>query len=223
MTDPVDVHITTNKKLAAQRQIDAAIDHLHKMELECAISLAAAAEGMLPDTEKPYIFAYLRQHSAFKNKDIDFNETINWLKHSTGEGTTAIYELEAAIIIVRAMSKFGAIYDGGPEEWHEFLVWGAVKGFGQSCRRIWTVSMAGSARRVGVEWVVFRERGRVARRGADPTENPHDRQQALAHPRARPHLLRPPRRRHHALGKADSIIPMNHWHVPAEASACGVA
>jgi hypothetical protein len=26
-----------------------------------------------------------------------------------------------------------------------------------------------------------------------------------------------------AIGKADSIIPMNHWHVPAEASACGVA
>jgi hypothetical protein len=70
MTDPVDVHITTNKKLAAQRQIDAAIDHLHKMELECAISLAAAAEGMLPDTEKPYIFAYLRQHSAFKTKTL---------------------------------------------------------------------------------------------------------------------------------------------------------
>jgi hypothetical protein len=38
---------------------------------------AAATEGMLPETEKPHIFGYLRQHTTFRNKDIDFNETIN--------------------------------------------------------------------------------------------------------------------------------------------------
>ncbi len=42
------VHIKTTRKLAAQRQIDAAIAHLHEAELECAVTLAAAAEGLLP-------------------------------------------------------------------------------------------------------------------------------------------------------------------------------
>ena len=42
------VHIKTTRKLGAQRQIDAAIAHLHEAELECAVTLAAAAEGLLP-------------------------------------------------------------------------------------------------------------------------------------------------------------------------------
>ena len=50
----------TTRKLAAQRQIGAALVHLHKGDLECAISLAAAAEGTLPPTEEPHIFQILR-------------------------------------------------------------------------------------------------------------------------------------------------------------------
>ena len=42
------VHIKTTRKLAAQRQTDAAIAHLHEAELECAVTLAAAVEGLLP-------------------------------------------------------------------------------------------------------------------------------------------------------------------------------
>jgi hypothetical protein len=40
----LDVYKETTKKLAAQRQIGAAIAHLHKAELECAVTLATAAE-----------------------------------------------------------------------------------------------------------------------------------------------------------------------------------
>jgi hypothetical protein len=36
------------------RQIHAAIEHLHRGDFECAITLAAAGEGMLPPTEEPY-------------------------------------------------------------------------------------------------------------------------------------------------------------------------
>jgi hypothetical protein len=70
--------------VAAQRQIDAAIAHLKNFELECAITLAAAAETMLPnDTTTDYAFDYLRRHAAFNT--IDFNETVNWLKHNIAD------------------------------------------------------------------------------------------------------------------------------------------
>jgi hypothetical protein len=125
---PPDTHIETTKKLAAQRQIDAAIAHLHKAELECAITLAAAAERLLPDTDKPHIFAYLRKHPSFKNKEVDFNETITWLKHKVKPDTKVIFEFEAAVIIARAMSKFSAVYDDGPSEWGQFLEWAEARG-----------------------------------------------------------------------------------------------
>jgi hypothetical protein len=124
----LDIHIETTKKLAAQRQIDAAIAHLHKMELECAITLAAAAEGLLPDTDKRYILEYLQKHPSFKNKEVDFNETITWLKHKVEPDTKVIFEFEAAVIIARAMSKFGAVYNDGPSEWDQFLEWAVTRG-----------------------------------------------------------------------------------------------
>ncbi len=45
----------TNKQLASMRQIHAAIDHLQKAEFESAITLASAAEGILSETDKPYL------------------------------------------------------------------------------------------------------------------------------------------------------------------------
>jgi hypothetical protein len=41
-----DLQTETTNRLAAQRQIDAAVNHLHKSELESAITLATAAEGL---------------------------------------------------------------------------------------------------------------------------------------------------------------------------------
>ena len=38
--------IETSKRLSAERQIHAAIDHFHRNEFECAMTLAAAAEGV---------------------------------------------------------------------------------------------------------------------------------------------------------------------------------
>lgn len=48
---PIDTHI----RLASMRQIHCAIEHLERGDFECAITLAAAAEGMLPEPEKPYL------------------------------------------------------------------------------------------------------------------------------------------------------------------------
>ena len=94
-----DDHIDVTRKVAAQRQIDAAIVHLKKFELECAITLAAAAETMLgDDTKTDYAFAYLRRHEAFTTKTIDFNETVNWLKHNNAPDRKIIFAQEAAFI-----------------------------------------------------------------------------------------------------------------------------
>jgi hypothetical protein len=125
----VTAHVDVTRKAAAQRQIDAAIANLKNSELECAITLAAAAETMLPDTTTDYAFGYLRRHPAFTTNAIDFNETINWLKHNIAPDRKIIFAQEAAFIIFRAMSKFGAIYDEGPMEWSEFLHWGVERGF----------------------------------------------------------------------------------------------
>jgi hypothetical protein len=121
-----NLHIETTKRLAAQRQIDAAVSHLHKSELESAIALATAAEGLLPDMESRQIFAYLREHPLSKQVDID--KTIKWLKRRARPDAATIFEFEAAVIIARVMSKFAAAYTEVPSEWYDFLSWGVVKG-----------------------------------------------------------------------------------------------
>ena len=121
-----NLHIETTKRLAAQRQIDAAVSHLHKSELESAIALAAAAEGLLPDMESRQIFAYLREHPLSTQVDID--KTTNWLKRSAPPDTATIFEFEAAVVIARVMSKFAATYTEAPSEWYDFLSWGVAKG-----------------------------------------------------------------------------------------------
>jgi tRNA threonylcarbamoyladenosine modification (KEOPS) complex Cgi121 subunit len=48
------VAIDTQIRLASMRQIHGAIEHLERGDIECAITLAAAVEGMLPERGKPY-------------------------------------------------------------------------------------------------------------------------------------------------------------------------
>jgi hypothetical protein len=81
---PIDTHI----RLASMRQIHCAIEHLERGDYECAITLAGAAEGMLPETEEEH----------FRQKVIELSNTpeikaaggatgpndyINWLKHAS--------------------------------------------------------------------------------------------------------------------------------------------
>ena len=48
------VSIETNLRIASMRQMHCAIEHIERGDYECAITLAAAAENMLPEPEKPY-------------------------------------------------------------------------------------------------------------------------------------------------------------------------
>jgi hypothetical protein len=49
MAEPTE--IDTSKFASSRRQINAAIAHLHSRDWECAITLAAAAEGQLAEPE----------------------------------------------------------------------------------------------------------------------------------------------------------------------------
>jgi hypothetical protein len=120
------LRIETTKRLAAQRQIGAALGHLHRSELEAAMALATAAQGLLPDAEGRRVSAYLEAHRLSKQVDVD--KTVDWLKRCAPPDVATISEFEAAVVIARAMSKFAAAYTDAPAEWYDFLSWGVAKG-----------------------------------------------------------------------------------------------
>ena len=116
----------TNKKLASMRQIHAAIDHLHKAELESGITLASAAEGVLPDTEKPHLFQKIKKMAdsfpADSSGATKVNALTNWTKHGTHE-TASISEQDAIEVVTRAISKFVAIHGKQSKEMKTFSEW----------------------------------------------------------------------------------------------------
>ena len=100
------------------RQIHAAIDHLHRGDFECAITLAAAGEGMLPETDVPHfrqkVKALAASLPAAEEGAQGPNDYINWLKHGTPDGkrleNARITELEVINTVWRAITKFEAVY-----------------------------------------------------------------------------------------------------------------
>jgi hypothetical protein len=119
--------IDTNVHFASMRQINAAIEHLHRGDWECAITLAAAAEGMLPPTDEPHFRQKIKQMSNSSEVkaaggSTGANDYINWLKHGTlkqgGDRieNVTISALEVIATIWRAISKFEAVYVAGPAD-----------------------------------------------------------------------------------------------------------
>jgi hypothetical protein len=111
--------IDTTVHFASMRQINAAIEHLHRGDFECAITLAGASEGMLPEPDKPYFFQKVKAlEDALKGAEGEnrANAHINWLKHGKVapnepriENAT-ISQLDVIVAIWRAISKFEALY-----------------------------------------------------------------------------------------------------------------
>src|SRR3981081_4071579 len=64
-------HIKTWVRYASMRQIHAAIKHLDRGDFECAITLAAAGEEMLPPTDEPH---FRKLQGVMKVDDI-----VSWL------------------------------------------------------------------------------------------------------------------------------------------------
>jgi hypothetical protein len=111
--------IETKIRFASMRQIHEAIQHLCREDFECAITLAGAGEGMLPETDKPHFRQKAMALEAKLPKTDEGENTanayINWLKHGIKIGgprieEATITELEVIYVIWRAISKFQAVY-----------------------------------------------------------------------------------------------------------------
>ena len=122
MGHPMKIETTT--QTASMRQIHAAIEHIERQDYECAITLAAAAEGMLPPTDNPYFHQKVKEMakklSEVEGAAHDPNDVITWLKHGTLNGkkiNSATIEVQEAVAITwRAISKFWAVYqDASPQ------------------------------------------------------------------------------------------------------------
>jgi hypothetical protein len=110
------------------RQIHAAIAHWRGGDFECAITLAGAAEAMLPDIDEP---GFREMQNITR-----VNEISMWLIHGGSDlvkgdhvDTVVIGETDAVIAIHRAILKFEAIFwkDKTPQ----------MTSF-QNCRRVQT-------------------------------------------------------------------------------------
>jgi hypothetical protein len=74
----------TTRQLAALFPITAAIEHFYASDLECAITLASAAEGILPDA--PQGESLFQKLKAKQDRRLDINFVQNWLKHGKYNG-----------------------------------------------------------------------------------------------------------------------------------------
>lgn len=120
--------VQTSKRLAAERQIHAAIAHFRSGDFECAITLCSAAEGQMPEPSEPaHLFGMLQNH-ARKNpapdgpKD-DFNYEATWLKHGKGPDEWEIAEVDVKLWLYRAVSKYRAVYGIGTPAMAEMFPW----------------------------------------------------------------------------------------------------
>jgi hypothetical protein len=122
--------VQTSRRLAAERQIHAAIKHFREGDFECVITLCSAAEGQMPEPEPNapiHFFARLKHHSA-KNpapdgrKD-DFNYDANWMKHCYGANEVEIDELMVKLWLYRAITKYYAVYGIGTPEMAALFPW----------------------------------------------------------------------------------------------------
>ena len=98
---------------------------MSKHEYECAITLAAAAEGLLPPTGEPHLFRGLKESIPPEEfKYLDFNKVVNWLKHYKPEDPDpfVFLESEAVMLIQRAITKFIAVYHQSTKLMEAFLV-----------------------------------------------------------------------------------------------------
>jgi hypothetical protein len=102
-------HIETCCHYASMRQVHAAIEQCRRGDFECAITLAGAAERMLPEIEEPR-YRELRDIARV-------NEISDWLIHGASrDGAKSkcadrmvIEELDTVVAIHRAILKFEAV------------------------------------------------------------------------------------------------------------------
>ncbi len=111
-----------NRQQAAMQQIDVATELFHRRNWTCAITLALAAETQMPDPGKPFVISTLC--SQYGSDFIDqLNEPRNWLKHVKDNDVTTLYEVDALMAILRAISKFTSLYRAWSKDMAAFDAW----------------------------------------------------------------------------------------------------
>jgi hypothetical protein len=135
--------IQTSKRLAAERQIHAAIVHFQAGDFECAITLCHAAEGQLPEpNESADLFGRLKrsdaEHPAPDGKKEDFNFFANWMKHVVGPDEIEIVEWLVKLWLYRAIARYHAIYGIGTPEMATLFSWAgkATRGHQTICSKL---------------------------------------------------------------------------------------
>ena len=127
--------VATTKRLAAERQIHAAIAHYRAGEFECAITLCSAAEGQttVPPGGRPHLRSIINEGfdknpPEYPNKKKRDKEAINfvatWLKHETpSPDEIEILDWEVIMWLNRAISKYRAAYGSGTPEMVAMFDW----------------------------------------------------------------------------------------------------
>ncbi|HEU0156220.1 MAG TPA: hypothetical protein VFQ82_09130 [Stellaceae bacterium] len=115
----------TTRQLVALYQIRGAITHFNRKVFECVITLAAAAEGIMPDVEDVSLFELLKQRQDGSLKKLDVNFVQNWLKHGKFNGveieSMQITPFFAVFSLQRAITKFVAVYGGETPQMAKFM------------------------------------------------------------------------------------------------------
>jgi hypothetical protein len=117
--------IKTDKQLSSLRQIRAAIEHFHKVDYECAITLAAAGEGQIKEKTGNHLFRLIRKRFSAE----ETNLVVNWLKHASGPYNAEIAEQEAVVTITRAIQKFVGSFEATHPDFEKFSEWAMQKGY----------------------------------------------------------------------------------------------
>jgi hypothetical protein len=116
------------RKISALRQIHSAIKLFHEEEYESTITLALAAESQLPHVDDaPYLYDVLKAQVSPDEIDI-FNDVRNWLKHLIPPDEIQITNFDAALALVRATTKFKAVFGESSPTMEEFADWIRRKG-----------------------------------------------------------------------------------------------
>lgn len=84
--------IQTSFRYASMRQIHAAIDHFYRGDVECAVTLATAACGMLPATDNDAL-------PASETRTARIQTVSHWLAHGTDLDRTGKSRQKESIVI----------------------------------------------------------------------------------------------------------------------------
>jgi hypothetical protein len=117
--------VRTTKQRSAYKQIVAAIEHFHKSQYECAITLAGAAEGQIKEKTRKHFFRLIRRHFSSD----EANAYIHWMKHPSGPNCAEIEELEVVTTIIRAIQKYVDTYETGHPHLVTFSEWCIAHGY----------------------------------------------------------------------------------------------